>query len=286
MAKGRGKGYFMKLGGMVPYTNMREYITSCGEIGFSSTVYPCEADAAPSTKETFSQGCKEYGMSIAEVGVWRNAVSPDEKVRKDALAFSIERLALADELGAGCCVNISGAAGDVWDAPYRGNYAADHYALVVDTVREIIDAVKPKRAKYCMEPMQWMVPDSAEGYLSVMKDIDRKEFGVHMDACNFVNSAYKFLFAKELIDECFSKLGPYIVSCHIKDLTIEEHGSVTMHEVLPGKGSFPIGHYLKKIHQLCPDMPGIIEHLPTKEDYEKAFSYVSSVAKKEGVPTK
>ena len=274
----------MKLGGMTPYTNMTDYMKTCIDIGYAAVVYPCEAAGDNATRDTFLAACKAHHLLIAEVGIWRNAVSPDEAERRDAVAFSKERLALADEIGAACCVNISGAAGPLWDAPYRENYAADHYALVVDTVREIIDAVKPKRTRYCMEPMQWMVPDSADSYLSIMKDIDRRAFGVHMDACNFVNGAYKFLFARELIDECFGKLGEHIVSCHIKDLAMEEHGTVTLHEVQPGSGAFPIAHYLQKIHQLNPALPGIIEHLPSEQAYRDAYRYVSDVAKKAGVP--
>ncbi len=64
--------------------------------------------------------------------------------------------------------------GEQWDWIYRDNYEADVYALIVDSVREIIDAVNPKRTFYTIEPMPWMVPDSPDQYLQLLKDVDRK----------------------------------------------------------------------------------------------------------------
>ena len=49
-------------------------------------------------------------------------------------------------------------------------------------------------------------------------------------------------------------------------------------EVLPGTGSLNIPHYLSRIDALGdPDMPVMIEHLPDREAYEKALSYVTSI---------
>ncbi|CAM4444877.1 sugar phosphate isomerase/epimerase [Paenibacillus tarimensis] len=47
---------------------------------------------------------------ISEVGAWSNPISPDEGARRKALDFCKQQLALAEEIGARCCVNIAGAA--------------------------------------------------------------------------------------------------------------------------------------------------------------------------------
>ena len=46
---------------------------------------------------------------MAEVGVWRNTLSPDPEIRKASIRYAIGQLELADRIGARCCVNILGA---------------------------------------------------------------------------------------------------------------------------------------------------------------------------------
>ena len=156
---------------------------------------------------------------IAEVGAWSNPVSKDEEERKKALEYCKKQLDLADRIGARCCVNIAGSRGEIWDGFYRDNYSEDTYALIVDSVREIIDDVKPKNTFYTLEPMPWMYPDSPDSYLRLIKDIDRKEFGVHLDFVNMINSPQKYLFNDKFIKECFDKLGPYIKAFMQKTLS-------------------------------------------------------------------
>jgi hypothetical protein len=61
-------------------------------------------------------------------------------------------------------VNIAGARGEKWDGPYADNFSQDIFDLIVETVRGIIDAVKPTRTFYTLEPMPYIFPDSADGY--------------------------------------------------------------------------------------------------------------------------
>src|SRR5438876_12233355 len=39
-----------------------------------------------------------------------------------------------------------------------------------------------------------------------------------MDVCNGINSPTRYYHNAEFISECFRKLGPWIASCHAKDL--------------------------------------------------------------------
>ena len=94
----------------------------------------------------------------------------------------------------------------------------DTYALSVDTVRQIIDAVNPKHTFYTIEPMPWMYPDSPDNYLKLIRDIDRPAFAVHMDYTNMINGLDKYFNSDDFIRECFQKLGPYIKSIHAKDI--------------------------------------------------------------------
>ena len=92
--------------------------------------------------ETFSR----YDLCLAEVGVWNNMLDPDPVHRAANLEINIQKLALADEIGALCCVNIAGSFNPArWDGPDPRNLSEQAFELTVENVRKIIDAVKPKR---------------------------------------------------------------------------------------------------------------------------------------------
>ena len=201
------------------------------------------------------------------------------------MEFYKNQLELADELGANCCVNITGSRGEIWDGFYKENYSKDTYSLIVDSIREIIDSVKPKRTFYTIETMPWMVPDSPDENLQLIQDVDRKAFGVHLDFVNMINCPKRYLFCDEFIEECFTKLGPYIKSIHGKDVIMENVYTTVIRETMPGKG---IVNY-QKVARLCeslgPDTPLFVEHLPDFETYKKAAAYVREQATLAGVKT-
>ncbi|MCM8756987.1 MAG: hypothetical protein NC823_00715 [Candidatus Omnitrophica bacterium] len=60
------------------------------------------------------------------------------------------------------------------------------FDLIVEVVRQIIDAVKPVRSYYTLETMPWMYPDSAESYQSLLQAVDRKAFAVHFNPVNLL----------------------------------------------------------------------------------------------------
>ena len=100
----------------------------------------------------------------------------------------------------------------------------------------MIDAVKPKRTKFTIEMMGWSVPDGPDSYLKLIKAVDRPAFGVHMDAAT-ASTVRRVSTATAFIGECFRTLGPWIASCHAKDLEWKAELNVHFVEVIPGRGS-------------------------------------------------
>jgi len=181
----------------------------------------------PNVKTTDTDMIKAYAdafarhdVVIAEVGRWCNMMEADADKRKVNMDNVTDGLALAESIGARCCVNIAGSFNtESWFGPHPKNLTQEFFDAAVENARKVIDAVNPKRAKFAYEMMGWSYPDSAESYLKLIKAIDREGFGVHLDPCNAINSPERYYRNAELLNECFDKLGPYIVSCHAKDLT-------------------------------------------------------------------
>ncbi|HUY15748.1 MAG TPA: TIM barrel protein [Terriglobia bacterium] len=223
-------------------------------------------------------------VMIAEVGVWVNMMDPDDAKRRKNMATVQERLALADELGARCCVDIAGSYDPkVWFGPNPKNMSAEFIGATVEHCRALIDAVKPTRTKFSIEMMPFNFPSGPDDYVNLVKAVNRKAFGVHLDVCNVMNSPRRMYHNSAVIRECFSKLGRWILSCHAKDLKWEEYVQVCLREVIPGQGSIDYRAYLECLAQLPQDAPLMLEHLKTAGEYTEGRKYIQTVAKSIGL---
>lgn len=245
--------------------------------GLSSIVFPCSYLDDIKKIDTYVKACIDHDLTIAEVGSWQNLLAPNSKERKQNFEFCKNQLELAEYIGATCCVNISGAKGDIWDGGYKENYSPKTYSEIIETTQKLIDAVNPQKTFYTLEPMPWMHPDSPEDYLQIIKDINRKAFGVHLDIVNMISTPQKYLFNEHFTNDAINLLGAYIKSCHIKDVLLDTHLTVQLKEVPCGEGGFNLKNYIEQLDKLDINMPIIIEHLNIEEEYLKAIKYINSL---------
>lgn len=219
------------------------------------------------------------GVVIAEVGAWVNLLDPDETKRKANFQYVAERMALADAVGARCCVDIAGSYDPkIWYGPHPENFSKRFLDATVENCRRIIDTVKPKRSKFTLEMMGWAIPEGPDSYLRLIKAVDRKQFAVHLDVCNGINSPDRFYNNGDFIRDCFRKLGPWITSCHAKDLEWVVELNVHFKEVVPGRGKIDYGAYLSEVAKL-PGVPLMLEHLSKPEEYEEGKRYIQGIAR-------
>jgi len=277
----------MRIGGGIEkaYENPEEWYALVSELGYRAVLSPVDYKAGTKERQAYLECVRTHDLVIGEVGAWKNTIASDRAERSAALEYCKNQLALADEMGANCCVNISGSRGEIWDGFYEENYSDDTWDLVVETVRNIIDAVKPVRTFYTIESMPWMIPDSPEQYLRLIEAVDRKAFGVHLDFVNMINCPKRWVFRDAFIEECFIKLGPYIKSVHGKDAYMEHTYSTVIHETMPGKGLINFGKVAMFCENLGPDTTLFIEHLDDFESYKQASCYVREQASLAGVQT-
>jgi len=268
----------MRLGAPIEAASTPQaWVESLKKYGYRAAYCPVDAREDAATRQAYVRAAAQADIVIAEVGAWSNPISPDDSVRKVAIEKCQQQLALADDMGARCCVNIAGARGEKWDGPYADNFSADTFDLIVETVRQIMDAVKPTRTFYTLEPMPCIVPDSPDSYLDLIKAIDRPQFAAHLDPVNMISSPRRYFNNAAFIEECFDKLGPYIKSCHAKDTLIREPLTVHLDEVRPGLGTLDYATYLRCANRLDADTPFMLEHLPMSE-YAPAADFVRQTA--------
>lgn len=254
----------------------------CGEqwaeyqkkLGLGAVVFPVQSDEPEKKIIEYKEAADKEGLMIAEVGIWRNALAKDHDERKKNRDYCVEQLRLADYVGARCCVNVAGTTGDRWDGAYKQNFSKELRQETVSMVREIIDRADVKNTYFTLEPMPWMIPTGPKDYDRLLEEVDRDRFAVHMDVINMINSIDRYFNPEEFVDECVEILGKRIRSCHIKDIHLGQKYTVRLKECAPGLGEFPLRYYVSRMNDIDPEMPVILEHLDTDEEYLKYLSYL------------
>ncbi len=220
---------------------------------------------------------------IAEVGAWKNMLDPDPEKRRQNMDYVTEKLAVAELLGARNCVDIAGSYDpNLWYAQNPRNLSQEFIDATVENCRKLIDAVKPTRTCFSIEMMPWSFPTGPDEYVRLVKAVDRKAFGVHLDVCNTMNSPVRLYNNSAGIRECFAKLGPWIKSCHAKDLKWGPGVQVWIQEVIPGTGLIDYKTLLQELSQLGTEAPLMLEHLHSEAEYTQGRQYIQGVARSLG----
>ena len=231
--------------------------------GYSAAYVPVslKLEDAPAFERAFAA----EDVMLAEVGIWRNLITPNETKRKANREYAVNCLALADATGAKCAVSYIGSYSDTDYGPDAANLGADAFDACVEAVRYLLDTVKPKRAKFALEMMQYSLPDSVDGYVDLIKAVDRPMFGAHFDPVNLVMTPRVYWNNAALIRECFTKLGGHVVSCHAKDIILHHQAALHLDEIIIGQGVIDYGTYLRELSKLPRAVPLMLEHLKGNE---------------------
>lgn len=276
----------IRLGGPIflKSSDPREIAREHRRLGYSAAYCPEAKVEETALVREIEKAFAAENVVIAEVGAWVNMLDPDAAKRAKNLRYVVGRLALAEAVGARCCPDIAGSYNPtVWYGPHPKNLSQEFFDATVENCRRVIDEVKPKRTRFTIEMMGWSLPDEPEAYLQLIRAVDRSGFAVHMDVCNGINSPAKFYRSGEFISECFRKLGPWIASCHAKDLQWITELNVHFLEVVPGRGEVDYRSYLTELSKLPVDAPLMLEHLKTAEEYEEGKRYIMKVGSELGL---
>lgn len=258
----------------------------CKRLGYTAAYCPPAKPEDTVRLKAIRDAFAKQNIVIAEVGAWRNLMTPDLGARKTNLDYVISQMAVAEEVGARCCVDITGS----FDAatlsgPHPENQSQEFIDATIENCRKIVDAVKPKRSVFAIEMKGCNFPDGPDPYLKLIQAVDRPQgFGVHIDICNIINSPMRYYNNTALIKETFSKLGKWVKSCHAKDLLWVPQVNVNFEETVPGQGGIKTAQipgvdyhaYVTEIVNV--GAPLMLEHLTSAEQYRQGAEYIRKVA--------
>ncbi len=254
----------MRLGGPIfkKVNSFEEEVALHQKLGFGAAY--CRYFEDRFQREEYKQAFAEADIVLAEFGAYCiNILDTDKNLRQKNIDEICRRLEYADEMGARCCVIHGGSVetGE-WGNANPLNMSEKSIAETVAIVQGIVDKVKPETTKLVMETESYLLPDNPEVYARLIEAIDRPGFAVHLDPVNIIASPRDFYFNAQFIKRCFALLGPWIVSCHAKDLNMPpKHATVQIDETFIGDGVLDYDTYLKEIVKLSPPPTLMIEHL-------------------------
>ena len=267
----------------LPHSSPEEWAEKNRALGLRAVVFPVDHTAPKDLIEAYAAACRANDLTIAEVGAWKNLLDPDPEKRAANYAYVLGQLKLADRVGANCCVDISGALGEVWDGGYPGNYLPETFDLVVNTVKSLIRDAGVTRTAFTLEPMPWMLPWDGESYRRLLDAVNDEHFAVHMDAINLMNCPERYFHCADFLKETFGMLHGRIRSVHVKDVNLERTLTLHLKEVPIGEGGFDIPAYARLAEAEGPDTPFIVEHLAAEEEYLKAIAVLKPLLEREKI---
>jgi len=257
------------------------------EKGYRASYCRLGVNTPPEQVEACRQAFAKHDVAIAEANAMCISIlNTDEAKRQEVIQQIKGRLAFADKIGARCCVIHGGTVQpEGWGQFTPENLSQDSFDRMVNVIQEIIDDVQPSEARLGVEIEPYTLPDSPQVYRDLIDAIDRPGFGVHFDPVNTIISPRTLAESGRWMQEYFDAVGPWIVSCHAKDLILDRGDGFRYgyKEVPPGEGFFDYEVFLKGVSELPLDPPMMIEHLKTEEEYDAARDFILGVAERIGV---
>jgi sugar phosphate isomerase/epimerase len=229
---------------------------------------------------------KKENVILAEIGYWDNLLDTDAKTRAFHRERVLEALYAAEELGALCAVDILGSYchGNGNSVHVAKNFSGEAFEAAVEIARYFIDTVKPKSACFVYEIFPFDITDTPEGLEKLLKAVDRKQFGIHLDLCNLINSPRAYFNSGAIAKECVRRFGDRIVSCHVKDIKLKEPSiSVILEEVPMGQGNIDLKTFMRQIEGLSRPVPFMMEHLPDEAAFDAASLIIRNTGKELGI---
>jgi len=254
----------MRLGGPIfqKFNTIAEEVALHQQLGFGAAY--CRYIADPAQRHDYKQAFAEADIVLAEFGAYGiNILDTNPVLRQQNIDEICRRLAYADEMGARCCVMHGGTIQTGgWGNANPRNMSEKSFYETVTTIQSILDRTAPTITKLVIETESYLLPDSPEVYARLIEAVDRPGFAVHLDPVNIIASPRRFYYNAQFIKQCFSILGPWIVSCHAKDLNMPaKHATVQINETFIGDGMLDYATYLTEIEKLNPAPTLMIEHL-------------------------
>jgi sugar phosphate isomerase/epimerase len=198
-------------------------------------------------------------------GFWQNMVTPDETMRQEAVRTIQAALQLAGWLGArGIDTGPGSMNPDGPWFPHPYNYTPQAKAQLIKTLNECKGAAEAAGVFLSLESHQLVTLKTPEIAREVLDAADSPWVRCDYDSANWITLETIFDTGAE-VSRHFDILGKHIVSCHAKDIWIENRLTLHLQDGCPGKGLMDFKTLFRRMEALDPEYPVIAEGNSTEE---------------------
>jgi len=208
----------------------------------------------------------DEGVALYQAtGYWQNLVTGDEYLRREAVHTLQAALHLAGWLGARAIDTGPGSynpAGPWW--PHPANWTSESRRQLVRSLHECAAAAETAGVLLCLEGHQMVTLESAVVMHAVLAQVDSPWVRCDYDSANWVTRETVYDTTRA-INHDFDVLGGLIVSCHAKDVWLENKFALHLQDGCPGQGNVDFVTLFRRMEALSPDYPIIAEGNNTEE---------------------
>lgn len=135
-----------------------------------------------------------------------------------------------------------------------------------------------------IECMPIVPPTSPDEYLRLLADVNRDRFSVHLDPFNMFLHPTAISGARNFSTSALKSWARRSKVSMAKSVRLSEELTFCIHEAPIMEGGVDFDAFLREVGRLAPEMPVIIEHRKSLDEYCAALSYVRERAAALGVP--
>ena len=192
-------------------------------------------------------------------GYWQNMVTSDEGQRARSVKTIQAALRLAGWMGArGIDTGPGSMNPDGPWFPHPGNFTAKAQAQLVKTLRECAKAAEDSGVYLSVECHQLVTLRTPKIAREVLDAVGSPWVRCDYDCANWIDLSTIY-DTGAAISGHFDTLGHHIVSCHAKDIWLENKLALHLQDGCPGKGLIDFATLFRRLEALSPDYPAIAE---------------------------
>ena len=257
------------------------------DLGFSGIFTRFRANDPRETPHELARGVgqmlRDNGVRLYQVtGFWQNLVTPDESQRAESVRTLQAALRLAQALGArGIDTGPGSMNPDGPWFPHPDNWTATSRKQLVKSLKECAPVAEDCGVYLSLEGHQLVVLESAAVTAEILDEVGSKYVRSDFDSANWITRETVYDTGAAL-DGMFDVLGHHIVSCHAKDIWIENRLALHLSDGCPGKGLMDFRTLFRRMEALSPDYPVISEGNST-EDLPAVSELFHSIAGELGI---
>jgi sugar phosphate isomerase/epimerase len=135
---------------------------------------------------------------------------------------------------------------------------------LVKTLNQCKQAAEDAGVYLSLESHQLVTLKDAETTLAILDEVDSPWVRCDYDSANWITLETVYDTASAL-NHHFDLLGKHMVSCHAKDIWIENRLALHLQDGCPGKGLMDFATLFRRMEALSPEYPVIAEGNSTEE---------------------